>query len=260
MKREGIHVEAGYRTASGNTMIIEVNGHLMPRDAVPVVYAEDYVQLCGNCKGLNGGCSLFAPYFDLIKPSMELFYVVDVRIDMAWAIKYAHRHGSSVISHNYFRCGYADLLTDRYLYGMIMKMEEKTGCYALGVGHCHGCSKKDCTVLRDEACAKPKKRHYSIEATGVECSSLNQLLYGSRLPWWFKGTALPAEMRRYAGLFSNENLDYLLLDVIRERKSYIPLDEVSPMPVYDMDLVDAPADSMDAGVRFPMYTDFEEIS
>lgn len=259
MKRDGIHITVGYKTGTGNTLTLDVDGHLIPREDIPLFYQEDYRTLCGTCKGTNGGCSKFAPYFEYLKPSMKMLYVVTVRLDMAWAIKYAYRHGASISGHNYFRCGYADILTDRYLWGVVKAMHEKTGCYALGVGHCHGCrSKKLCTVLRDEPCINPRMRDHSIEAVGVACSELNQMLYGSRLSWWFKGEPLPVEMRRYAGLFSNENLDYLLLDVIRERKSYIPLDEVTPMPVYDMDLVSAPADSMDAGVKFPMYVDFEE--
>jgi hypothetical protein len=256
---KGIRIKAGYKTYSGNTMVLEINGHWLPRENVPLVHQEDYKQLCEGCKGLNGGCSEWAPYFEWIKPSMKMFFVVDVKIDMAWAIKYAHRHKNSVIHHNYFRCGYADLLTDRYTWGIIKNMEQASGAFAIGLGHCHGCtSKKKCTVLRGEPCINMPARHYSMEATGVECSALNEYLYGTRLPWWFKGAELPYEMRRYAGLFSNDNLDYMLLDMVKAHRSFIPLDQVVPMPWYEAEIVSAPSTSMDAGQVFPMYVGFED--
>lgn len=254
-----IHVKAGYKTGSGNTMIIEVGGRLVKREDMPLIHPADYKSLCEGCKGLNGGCAEWAPYFEHIKPSQRAFYVVDVKLDMAWAIKYAFRHSDNVIKHNFFRCSYADLLTDRYTWSLIKRMEQQSGCYALGIGHCHGCrSKKMCTVLRGEPCIATDKRHYPIEATGVECSALNVLLYGQRLPWWFKSDALPIEMRRYTGLFTNDNLEAYLVDAMRAHRSYIPLDQVVPMPQYEMDCIAAPADSMDAGHEFPMYVGFED--
>lgn len=256
----GVSIKAGYRTGSGNTMIIEVHGHLVPREDIPLVDLADYKQLCEGCRGLNGGCSQWAPYFEWIKPSQRYFYVVDVRLDMAWAIKYAHRHAKSVVQHNYFRCGYADLLTDKYTWSLIKYMEKVSGQYALGIGHCHGCrSKKMCTVLRGERCITPELRHYSVEATGVECSQLNLMLYGSRLPWWFKSEALPMEMRRYAGLFSNDNLEGYLIDAVKAHRSFIQPDEVAPMPLYEIATVPAPTTALqDAGTVFPMYVDFTD--
>lgn len=258
---DGIHIKAGYKTYSGNTMILEVNGHWMDREHVPLVHQDDYKTLCEGCRGLNGGCSQWAPYFEWIKPSMKRFYVVSVKLDMAWAVKYAYRWKQSVSRHNYFRMGYADLLTDRYTWSIVKHMEKATQCYTLGLGHCHGCrSKKMCTVLRGEPCINPKQRHYSVEATGIECSTLSEMLYGRRLPWWFKGDALPAEMRRFAGMFSNDNLDGALLNAVRAHRSYISPDDVVAMPQYEMQLIDAPADSQDAGHSYMMYTDFEDMT
>lgn len=256
---DGIHIEVGYQTYSGNTMILEVNGHLVDRDGIPLVHQDDYRDMCGDCRGLNGGCAKWAPYFEWVKPSIKKFFVIDVKIDMAWAIKYAYRYKDSVARHNYFRMGYADLLTDRYTWGIVKQIEQASGCYTLGLGHCHGCrSKAMCTVLRGETCVNPSARHYSIEATGVECSTLTESLYGHRLPWWFRGESLPIEMRRFAGVFSNDNLDGMLLDAVRAHHSYIPIDQVVPMPEYEIMMVPAPDASQDAGYTFPMYTDFDK--
>lgn len=251
-------IKAGYRTGSGNTMVLDVTGTLLPRDQIPLIDQRDYMDLCQGCKGLNGGCSYWAPYFEYIKPSQKKFYVVDVKLDMAWAVKYAYRHSNSTIKHNYFRCGYADLLTDHYTWGLIKRMEQETGAYALGIGHCHGCrSKKMCTILQGEkTCISPEKRHYSIEATGVECSALNEQLHGERLPWWFKGPELPLYMRRFAGLFVNHEFDNLLHKLVTSHRSYIPFEQAADLPEYEIAEVLAPADSMDAGTLFPMYVDF----
>lgn len=250
----------GYKTASGNTMIMQVSGHMVNRGDMPLVDIADYKQLCEGCRGLNGGCAQWAPYFEWIKPSAKSFFVVDIKLDMAWAIKYAYRHSDNPIKHNYFRCGYADMITDKYTWSIIKHMEQETGCYALGIGHCHGCrSKKMCTVLQGEKCIAPDKRHYSIEATGVECSELNRMLYGDRLPWWFKSEALPLYMRRFAGLFTNDNLEVALWSAVLHHRSHVPLDQVISMPAYGAELVAAPATSLqDAGTVFPMYIDFTD--
>lgn len=257
---DGIWTRVGYRTGSGNTMTIEVSGHCIPREDMPLVELADYKQLCEGCKGLNGGCANWAPYFEWIKPSQKFFYVIDVKLDMAWAIKYAHRMGDNVIKHNYFRCCYADLLTDKYTWFLVKTMAQASGNYALGIGHCHGCrSKKMCTVLQGDKCINPEGRTYSVEATGVECSQLNLMLYGERLPWWFKGSALPWYMRRFAGLFTNDNLDAHLMDAVKAHRSFISVEQVVPMPQYDMEMIEAPETSLqDAGTVFPMYVDFTD--
>lgn len=254
-----IKIKAGYKTYSGNTMEIEIIGRLMPRSEVPLIEQADYKQLCEGCRGLNGGCAQWAPYFEYIKPSIKHFYVISTRLDMAWAIKYAHRHRNSIIHHNYFRMGYADLLTDRYTWGITKKLWQKTDLFTLGLGHCHGCrSKKACTVLQGDHCINPKARCYSIEATGVECSALNQILRNYRIPWWYKNEALPADMVRMSGLFTDDNLDNLLLDTVMKHRSYIPTSEVIQYPHYELADVPAPADSFDAGTMFLMYVDFDE--
>lgn len=256
---EGSHIEVGYQTYSGNTMMLEVNGHWLDREAVPLVHQDDYKQLCEGCNGLNGGCAQWAPYFEWIKPSVKKFFVIDVKLDMAWAVKYAYRYKDSVARHNYFRMGYADLLTDRYIWYLAKRLEQVSGYFTLGAGHCHGCrSKKMCTVLRAEPCINTRGRHYSVEATGVECSALSEVLYGRRLPWWFKGEALPTEIRRFSGLFSNDNLDGALLDAVRSHRSYIPIDQVVQMPTYAEMMLPAPDDSQDAGRMFPMYIGFDD--
>ena len=244
-------------------MTLKVSGHLMSRYDVPIVYPEDVVGMCGKCKGVNGGCAIYAPYFEMVKPSQKHIFIVDVRLDMAWAIKYAHHNPTyGPVRNNYFRCGYGDIITDRYLRKLIAHLMDNTGQYGLGVGHCSGCrSKKLCTVLRGEPCINIEKRRFSIEATGVECSTLNEMLYGHRLMWWFKGSDLPLYMRRYGGVLTNatdlQSLGDLLMDATRASRSFIPIKDTPPIPEFEVAISTVPEEACGEYGQYPAYVDIE---
>lgn len=258
----------GYLTGTKHLISLDVAARWVPRERIPIVEIDQVASMCGTCRGVNGGCPEWAPYFDLITPSLPGIFIIDVTIDMAWAIMWAYRKpNSNVIGHNYFRCGYADILTDRYIKKLLAMVTEAyaeadmgSRVYPLGVGHCPGCrSKKACTVLRGEQCINTRGRMYSIEATGVECSELNKELYGQRLPWWYKSPELPMYMRRYAGIFCHSEvsgvLEVLLREAMTKHRSYVS-EGPERMPEYPADMVSAPDTSIDAGLSYPAYTDF----
>ena len=258
-----IVMDVGYVTGTKHLMRMKVSGHLMDRLDVPVVYPEDVAGMCGKCKGVNGGCSIYAPYFEHIKPSQSHIFIVDVAFDMAWAIKFAYSNPAyGEIRNNYFCCGYGDIITDRYLRKLVNYLTDNTGLYGLGVGHCAGCrSKKMCTVLRGEPCINMAGRRYSIEATGVECSTLNERLYGQRLGWWYKNAALPILMRRYGGVMTTpdnqEELESLLFQATRSIKSYMPVEDTPEPPEYTMEMLDVPEEACGEAGQYPAYVDIE---
>ena len=262
-----IQLDLGYRTGSGNLMSMTVIGQMIDRNDVTIVSREDAKTLCGDCKGFNGGCPSYAPSFDKIKPSMPMFYVVNVFMDMRWSLLYAGGKLNQDVSTsgarirlNMYRIVYIDRLTDNYTTRVVRQLAPKTDSYPLGLGNCNGCPV--CSVLETGKCSKPDKRMYSMEATGVECSALNEILYGSRLPWWYRTETLPIYMARYAGVFvahgwSESMLDHDLQDICEHDKTYVDADDVSHlMPDCDSVIDTAPDGAYDEGVEQTMWEVF----
>lgn len=213
--------EVGYATDSGNELSLWVQMHLMDRKDVPLMTEFEQVMSCRDCKGSRGGCPGYAPRFDTLKPSYPYFALLTISMDMAWALKYGARHTS------YIPSSWADIITQSYTRRIIGKFT-RVG-YTLGLGACPGCRRKDCAVLQGGRCSKPKVRHYSCEATGVDCDWLHYMLYGEWLPWLYKGHAkVPYYTTRYAGVlvdpvYKDEGLVKVLDDAVHFDKSYIPV-------------------------------------
>ncbi len=249
----------GYRTiSSGNVLSLDLFGQMYHRDQIPLFYPrEDLGVLCHHghhCNGLSGGCPPYAPYFDDIKPSCDWFYVVVVRMDVAWAIQYAG-------SGEYLRFKYVNMLTASYLHRIMSGLSQVRTMFHLGAGGCNGCgSSKNCTVLVNQPCAKPDKRVYSVEATGVDCSELYKMIYGHRLPYWYYDGALPRYMVRYGGIFLNDpgDIDLDLLMVAKADKSYIPV--VPQHMAKRLVKRTAPAHVIDAGMEYLAYEMLEDGS
>lgn len=234
-------IPVGYKSGSGNIMSLTVYGKLFDRNDIPLDEPGRYCNHNGiDCGGYNGGCPPYAPRFDKVKPSLSYFYVICVEFDMAWAYLYAGKPTP------YFMLSYADRLTMFYIQRAVQYFENN-GFYALGASNCPGCSPKNCTVTRGGKCSNPKKRRFSLEATGVECHTLHKKLFNENLPWWYRTVDLiPAFMYRYAGVFvsqSGGNDSYLqcFADLDKSRCETIPVHG------YDWELSNIPEGKDDSG-------------
>lgn len=200
-----MNFDFGYKTGSGNQFIMNAIIATLPRAEVPVFELPMVGELCGNCKGWNGGCPGCSPYFPMLKKNLPYATVLLLSIDMAWPTLYS-RGGRNAVSANLFRMGYADRLTDKFMWRVLKKVHTHKDSYTLGCGHCPVCPKKKCGPINFEKCHRPLDRRYSVEATGVNCDALVYSLVGKHLQWWFKNELLPQEMTRVA-IIVNDNPD-----------------------------------------------------
>lgn len=241
----------GYRTGTDHDLSLDIFGELYMREDISLFYPKDDLYLlCGKCGGFSGGCPPYAPYFDQLKPTCPWFYVIVVRMDVAWGIKYS---GHS----EYLRFSYVDRLTEFYMKRIMNELSKRLKAFGLICGGCRGCNnhKEKCPVIRGGKCSNPRRRTYSVEAVGVDCSELHEMIFGRRLPYWYYDGALPRYMVRYGGLFLRDdvasNVDGVIADVIRNDKSYIPF--VPAVPQYRLVKRVAPAHVLDAGLEYDAY-------
>lgn len=251
-------IDVGYTTGSGNIMPLRVCGHTIRRGDVPIVERDDVKGLCdwnGGCKGHNGGCPPYAPYFENLKPKMDLLYVLTVEFDMAYAIEYSGWwKGASV--PGLFIITYADRLTMNYMQRLLKVFEEKD-LYCLGLSNCPGCRPADCKVIRGEPCAKPKKRRFSVEAVGILCNELHQDIFGEFLPWWYRTQEyMPTKVVRYSAVFVDEwwshTAEGVLMHATHTDKSYVRVENV-PVVEYDVKTLTVPGGCLDEGTEYQAY-------
>jgi hypothetical protein len=239
----------GYRTSTGNDMMMVVDGHLMDRADVPVMTPYEAFASCRDCRGSSGGCPGFAPWFSHMYPNLGQVYVVVVHYDMRWAKKYAHPG----VKAKFNQLSYADLITEKLARRLMNHIGAATGSRRmLGIGNCYGCHPQDCTVLRGQPCVKPGKRTFSCEAAGVDCDMLHHNLYGEYLPWVYHQDidGVQTYMSRYSLVFADRGADYhaLLGNAIGDDPYTIPADLVDK-PWVLMDVSDAYLAEIPSGVH-----------
>lgn len=268
-----IQIPVTYKTGSGNLMTFNVTGILLNRNDIPYMEPDDAKSLCGGCKGYNGGCPTFAPPFNKLKPSHEEFYVICVTIDMSWSTLYAGgklradtsaRGAKSRL--NMYRVVYIDRLSEKYVGRILSAMEDSLDGYGLAVGNCASCPGK-CTVIETGKCSKPDKRRYSMEATGIECSSLHNMIFTERLPWWYRTVELPTYMARYSGVLIERGWSESLLDselgkACISDKSYddrLAIGTANELiPIFPIIDLTAPEGCYDEGTKYLAYEVFDE--
>lgn len=218
-------INVGYKTGSGNIMPLTIHSHLFHRDDMPTEEPGIY---CNNdkvqCGGYNGGCPPYTPAFHALKRKLLHFFVICVEFDMASALEFSGwRKGAS--APGLFILAYADRLTMNYIQRGLIAFEN-VGYYTLGVSNCPGCRPKDCQVIKGGKCTKPKKRRFSMEATGMACDILHEDMFDEVMPWWFHTPRyIPARMYRYAGVFTDGEakvMDDILTGFVYNDKSYTP--------------------------------------
>jgi len=196
----------------------------------------------------------FLKAFSMIQKAFRKVYILAVEFDMAWAIKYSG-WWKGVSAPGLYILVYADRLTMSYTQ-RLLKHFENAGYYTLGVSNCPGCRPKDCTVVRDELCSKPKKRRFSVEATGIDCNALHWRMFDESLPWWHRTPEhMPCKMVRYAAVSTDKPLkimDQLLFDAMSGDKSYCNKTP-SADGLYHVDRLEVPAGCYDAGHNYSAY-------
>lgn len=221
----------GYETGTGNRMSLLVDVIPMQRKDISLLTEYEQVKFCGNCKGSSGGCPGFAPRFEWLKKGVDRFVVVTVSIDMIWAIMYATPQDGWAGGRILKQLVYADRLTECYCIRMLRHLQDYG--YVLGAGNCVGCHPKHCTVIKGQPCKTPKRRTFSMEAVGVDCDAVHEMIYEECLPWYYKGTnKIPSYITRYIGLFPNAdivNIESVVADFVMGDKSYISVSDV-PRP------------------------------
>lgn len=217
-----LRLEVGYKTGSGNISSMLLDAFYIDREDMPLLTEYEVFTACGDCKGSSGGCPGFAPLFTKMKRNISSMFVFVVHYDYAWAHEYVTKKGWGKVPI-LRQMTYMDRLTDSYLNRLRKRMQEKIGCYVLGAGNCLGCLPSKCTVIKGLPCTYPKKRTFSMEATGIDCDELHHMVYGEYLPWYYQGTGkMPTYMSRYMTIF-DVGLDYveLLRDVAINDWSYV---------------------------------------
>lgn len=242
----------GYRTSSGNEMVLSATIASFPREEIPVVDIENVGEACGDCKGWNGGCPGCSPYFLMLKKSLPYVTVLLLSIDMAWPTMYS-RGGRNPVSANLFRMGYADRLTDRFVWKILNGVHDHRSRYALGCGHCPTCPKKKCGPIKYEKCHRPLDRRFSMESTGVDCDALMQKVVGRKLSWWFKDEFLPQYMTRVASVVNStpDEIEALLEQKIFGHKHTVAIGEITTQKIQLRTAMHV----AHTGVEFPVYTD-----
>lgn len=234
-----VEIPMTYKTGSGHLLSMTIFGQLFDRLEIPTYSTQHAIELCGKCKGVNGGCAIHAKHFSKLRTKVPNFYVVVVRLDMAWPIQYA-AIGKSIKHSNYMRSGWADRLTMRLMWRLLKRLEKlDDNHFGLGAGNCPRCSRKKCTLNSDvpAPCALPLDRRYSIEATGVDCNALHNVMFGSDLPWWDYSEAMQHYMWRYGGVYATVNLDDELEIAVEGDKYHYPwfaLEEDKDIPKVGM--------------------------
>lgn len=245
--------EVGYKTGSGNIMAMLCTVFMLDREDVPLLTEYEHVTFCGSCKGSNGGCPGFAPRFDMIRPSTDTMYVINITFDMVWSLRYA-TPGGLRSGYILLQLAYADRLTDRYIRRMLMSLRESGLGYVIGLGNCPGCHTKDCTVRKGGRCSHPEKRMFSMEAVGVDCDELHADFYGEYLPWYYKGTdMMPQYMTRYAGVLTARDVSEVVGDIAQfvvTDKSYVPISDVPELDGYDIELMEIPSGPHKGGHQY----------
>lgn len=242
-----VRYDIGYKTGSGNIFSLTVDGYLFEKEQIPTMTVYEMMAACGTCMGSNGGCPGFAPLFHRMRKDASKFFVYVVHINMLWSLQYSTPGDSALRSRILRQLSWPDRLTDAYVNRVKKHMTSKGAGLGLSVGNCAGCNPKTCTVLQGKVCKTPKKRSFSMEATGIDMDILHSALYGEILPWYFQGTrGIPTYMSRYAGFFVNDGIDYykLLKDAIYNDRFYIPIEEAINIPItkpYPKEIMEIPS-------------------
>lgn len=165
---------------------------LLEKDAVPV----DKQAFNGACRlchshARNGGCPPFAPSFEsLYVQTLGLYW-----LRMDWEqlpIKIKSKWDDPNWRNWFLACVYMDVLLSTKV-ANIARQFRSLGYLSFDSGNCRGCNGK-CAFKDnpDAICKQPKKRMFSLEATGIDVETIME-------DYWFPLQWFPPREKNYAG-------------------------------------------------------------
>lgn len=182
-----------YRQTPSATVAIAAFETLLPVAAVTADYARN-AQLCKDgCVnfGRKWSCPPASPSFASVSRRFTVMTVLCYRITLdTWpdlhpfrAIKAANAVMKSEL--------------EKWLRG-----SRSDEVFPLGTGSCRAC--KPCAKGKDLPCAKPEKRLYSLEATGVDAARLVHDCFGFPLQWYQRDAEPPEYTCAVCGILHND--------------------------------------------------------
>ena len=137
---------------------------------------------CANF-GRSGGCPPRAPSLEELHASSERAWLVICRFDSLYKTDKVKNSNNSAI-HWKFQDG----ILARVLNKLGNALKEVNGGSFLATGYCMGCPGKKCAFkLGLEQCRNPKKRTFSMEATGINVVKTVKNVFDLDLYWYKKG-------------------------------------------------------------------------
>ncbi|NMB40547.1 MAG: DUF2284 domain-containing protein [Firmicutes bacterium] len=183
MKQQSITIYL-YKTHSGNEYPVEFG--FKDINAEDISHDHEYITgLCRQgCKNYNhsGGCPPFAPTFESIAKEYNSAILVFARLHS----KYKTRRVKD--SNNYYiHYRFQDIILSNFLNKMGQKIRKLFAprVYFLGNGYCTGCGNRKCAFKEGmRKCRFPRKRTFSLEATGVNVEKTLKNVFGIKLEWY----------------------------------------------------------------------------
>jgi len=183
-----------YKTINGNVYPLE----LFVKDAMvdALIYEPETVKEmcrtgCSNF-GRSGGCPPRAPSLEELYSSNQRAWIIICRFDSLYKPDKVKNSNNSAI-HWKFQDG----ILARVLNKLGHALTEVNGGSFLATGYCMGCPGKKCAFkLGLEECRNPKRRTFSMEATGINVVKTVKDSFGFDLHWYKKGkTDIPYMMK-----------------------------------------------------------------
>lgn len=203
-----------YTTGQGNIYPIEFSYKFLKTTNIIYNYKK-ITGLCNSCNNFNnsGGCPPLAPKFAEVAGKKQYSIIICAKLKSKYKTEkvkksnnyYIHYRSQDVIlSHLLTNLGYE--IRDSY--------KNKYSILFLNNGYCMGCSSK-CNFKKGENyCLNPKRRTYSLEATGVNVEKTLKEQFNVKLQWYNRENYREVDyMVKVIGFFyNNKSLHNIIRD------------------------------------------------
>jgi predicted metal-binding protein len=172
-----------YTTGNGKTYPIEMDYKFIESKN----YVYDYDQITSLCEGCGnyhqgGGCPPLAPKFDDIIKTKRYSIMIYAKLLSKYKSEGVKNSNNYYIHYRFQDIILSNLLTNL---GYTIR-DDYNNLVFLNNGFCMGCSKKCSFKLGENICRNPKKRTFSLEATGVNVEKTLKNEFGIELQWYNK--------------------------------------------------------------------------
>lgn len=176
------------------------------------VLVFDYERVTGLCKtgcsnyDRNGGCPPKAPRYDSITSPKQTGILI-------WCKFFSCFNPPQVAKSNNIAIHwrFQDGILARFLNNVGWSMVERYGGFFLSSGYCMGCPGKKCGFKTNAAhCLNPKKRTFSLEATGIDVAKSIWKIAREKLHWYKKGDVNVPYMLKCICFFPSSKVSFEL--------------------------------------------------